>query len=387
MDITQQSNSKFISKAEIIGSHFINRYCNAIYNSTCKVMLTNTSLNKLDIYKNILFEYIKCIETDINFKSELEGILMYFKSSTKYANMTIDECIDFILIDFIPESLFKDVSYKKKNSLLREIIVNTLKRFTEHVMKSYIHFILNDRENSKYINNLQEIFVNEFCLEKQRVYYKCLNPDPNSKMISNDIFLKMQEKIKNVIESKKKLINDNKQLYNIITNLKKQINTINNELVLVNKTNKLYTEQIKQLKINVNKLNNIIQMTNINNNNPIIINKQKEINEKKIINDTEVTNDDTEVTNDDTEVTNDNTKVTNDDTEVTNDNTKVTNDDTEVTNNNTEVTNNDDTEVTNNDTNIIINKNTNKSKIELNNDNEFNSYDGGLTYLSEDDEF
>jgi hypothetical protein len=202
--LNKENDSKFISKAEIIGSHFINRYCNALYNSTCKIILNNTSLNKLEIYKNIIYEYINCISNNVNFNSELDGILMYFKSSTKYANMTIEECIDFILTDFIPEDLYSKVSQQRKKTLLCEIIVNTLKNFTKHVMDTYVNYILNDRENNNYINKLQELFVKEFSLEKEKVYHRCLNPDQKNKMIPNEIFIKMQDKFKNLLESKKK---------------------------------------------------------------------------------------------------------------------------------------------------------------------------------------
>jgi hypothetical protein len=283
MESMNSNNSKFISKAEIVGSHFINRYCNALYNTTSKALLNNPSLNKIDVYKNIVYEYIKCIEKNINFESEMKLILVYFQSCTKYGNMDINECIDFILIDFVPESVFTSITEKRKKTLLCEIFVNILKNFTEHVIKHFTNFIFNNREEETYINKLQELFVKEFCLEKEKVYNKCINPDPKNKMVPFDIFIKIQEKMKSVIESKKKLIDDNKQLCTIIQNLKLQMNNINNELITVNNTNELYSQQILQLKNNVNKLNNIIQNTNdqkYNNDNTkksIIVNNTKQM--------------------------------------------------------------------------------------------------------------
>ena len=84
-------DSKFISKSEIVGSHFINRYCNALYKTTCSYLMKNPSLTKEDAYRNSVYDYIKCIEKNINYSSEVDGILFYFQSTTKHETMTKDE--------------------------------------------------------------------------------------------------------------------------------------------------------------------------------------------------------------------------------------------------------------------------------------------------------
>ena len=149
MDFSQKYDPKTISKAEIIGSHFINRYCNALYESTYIILNKNPTLNKTEVYKNLIYEYIKCIEKNISFEKELEGIHQYFTSSTKYADMEVDACTDFILVEFVPESDFVKLGYDKKKEILCYLLVKTLRSFTEHIVKNnYLNAILIKRENT-----------------------------------------------------------------------------------------------------------------------------------------------------------------------------------------------------------------------------------------------
>lgn len=259
------NDSMFISKAEIVGSCIINKFCNIIYKNACNVSLNKkTQLSLTDIYRTIIYDYLKNVDKNID--SEIDSITTYFRSTTKHMTMTANECVEFILIDFIPSSLNKDITFKKKKTLLTEILINTLKNFSEVLINKYIKFILHDRNNKDYIGNLQQEFISIFTLEKDKFYNKCINPNPNNKMIPNEMFIKIQEKLKllknnnaKLTNEKKTLIEDNKKLFNMIQTLKNQIDIINNNLKEVNETNIKYTQQIKQLKAKIDILNNTIQ--------------------------------------------------------------------------------------------------------------------------------
>lgn len=279
------------TKAEIIGSHFINRFYNYLYEVTCQMAINNKTLNKEEIYKNIALTYIQKLNNLNDFVKEMDSIIIYFTSSIDFATMNKNDCVDFILIDFLPEDVKNQLTYEKKFNHCKTILVNVLKNYLEAMYQmKYIQLILNHRDkHEQFISKFQDMFFKYYIQEKDNYYQKYVNPDNKNKMISNDIFLKMQKEIKTLKLIKQDLENKNKKIIEGMKKIKHDIDYKISQFNQIETKNKDYKDQIQKLSSRINEVEQvnkdyIQKVENLTLENNTLLFKMKQINNKPIKN-------------------------------------------------------------------------------------------------------
>lgn len=241
-----------LTKFEIIGSYFIHLYYNELYFAAIKLQVNGYFTHKVESYKNILSDYIKYTKNNNMFyNNSLKGIHGYIISTTSYATMSLNECIDFLAIEFMPQHLFNDSTKKQKNDVLLIVFRNILSIFTEQVILNYLPIIINDR-NIKNTRELQDLLIPIILLEKDKMYSKFINPNKANKMVPNELFNTMQKKMYELAESKQDLVKKNKNLLLIIDKLKEKIHQINDDVINLTNVNTNYTQKIQLLENNFN---------------------------------------------------------------------------------------------------------------------------------------
>lgn len=235
-----------LSKFDIIGSYFVNLFYNEFYSKSKTLRLNGSFENLTEAYKNILGSYLDFIKKPEFFKQIVKGIHAYCISTTKYTTMTHNECIDFMVHEFIPENLWDSIRVQQKNKLFHESIGNCITIFIENIINNGIHIIIDNHDQPENTVILQDLFLSIILLEKDKIYSKFLNPNSNkNNTISIDLF---KEKLMTLVNEKKDLIVENNTLkknYNII----KQLNEKNTKVVLeLQRMNKVNIKEIDNLR-------------------------------------------------------------------------------------------------------------------------------------------
>ena len=172
-----------------------------------------------------------------------------------------------MVYEFVPSNLWSSLRENQKNKLFHESIINCITIFTEKIISNHLHIIIDHRDQSDNITILQDLFLSIILFEKDKIFSKFLNP--NNKDSSNlEIF---REKIKNIIDDKKKLQEDNNKLTTKIENLDKLLKKNANIISELQKNNKLLLKKIELYKVDnlklqliVKKQNNIIKKSRLN---------------------------------------------------------------------------------------------------------------------------
>lgn len=244
-----------LSKFDIIGSYFVNLYYNEFYIKAKNLKTQGNSNNLTEAYKNVLSSYVEFSNHQDFFKQIVKGIHTYCISTTRYTTMSHKECIDFMISEFVPTNLWSSLRENQKNKLFHESLINCIKIFTEKIICNHLHIIIDNHDQNENIIILQDLFLNIILLEKDTIFSKFINPKNNNSL---ELF---REKLQNLLNDKKKIINDNKLLLekikildnlnkknaNIIIELQKNNKYILKEFELIKKENKLLQQQNKEL--------------------------------------------------------------------------------------------------------------------------------------------
>lgn len=253
-----------LSKFDIIGSYFVNLYYNEFYIKAKNLKTQGNSSNLTEAYKNVLSSYVEFSNHQDFFKQIVKGIHTYCISTTRYTTMSHKECIDFMVSEFVPDNLWSSLRENQKNKLFHESLINCIKIFTEKIICNHLHIIIDNHGQGENITILQDLFLNIILLEKDTIFSKFINPKNN-----NNIEL-FREKLQNLLNDKKKIASENKELSDkfkiltilnqknikIITELQKSQKTFLKEFELLKKENFLINQKNIELKKQLNKFKN-----------------------------------------------------------------------------------------------------------------------------------
>lgn len=254
-----------LSKFDIIGSYFVNLYYNEFYIKSKNLKTQGTYNNITDAYKNILSSYVEFSQHPDFFKQIVKGIHTYCISTTRYTTMSHKECIDFMVSEFVPTNLWSSLRETQKNKLFHESLINCIKIFTEKIITNHLHIVIDNHNQPENITILQDLFLTIILLEKDTIFSKFINPNKNKNL---DVF---REKLQDLLNDKKKLIDTNKILLEKIKTFEHLNQKNSNIIIKLQKTNKLLIKQLEtsknlnsELRNNINILNTqILQYTSI----------------------------------------------------------------------------------------------------------------------------
>lgn len=262
-NIYNKYDQSTLSKFDIIGSYFVNLYYNEFYIKSKNLKFDSVYNNITEGYKNVLSSYLEFTKKAEFFKQIIKGIHTYCISTTRYTTMTHKECIDFMVYEFVPSNLWSSLRENQKNKLFHESIVNCITIFTEKIISNHLHIIIDHRDQPENITILQDLFLSIILFEKDKIFSKFLNPNNKD---SNHLEL-FRDKIKSILQEKKKIQDDNKKLQKkneILDNLVKKNANVITEL---QKTNKLLIQKIELIQVDNMKLK--LQLDSFNKQNNI----------------------------------------------------------------------------------------------------------------------
>lgn len=245
-----------LSKFDIIGSYFVNLYYNEFYIKSKNLKTQGTYNNITDAYKNILSSYVEFSQHPDFFKQIVKGIHTYCISTTRYTTMSHKECIDFMVSEFVPTNLWSSLRETQKNKLFHESLINCIKIFTEKIITNHLHIVIDNHNQPENITILQDLFLTIILLEKDTIFSKFINPNKN---INLEVF---REKLQDLLNEKKKLIDNNKILIEKIKTFD-QLNQKNSNIIIeLQKNNKLLINQLENIKNENSELRNNINILN-----------------------------------------------------------------------------------------------------------------------------
>lgn len=265
LDRTKYS-SRTITTFNILGAYIIDIYYNYLYRESIKHKEESGSIT--DSYKKIIYKYVSSINRDKKnsfrakiYQSLIEGIKNYFCIWNGLNSLSIQECIDKIVKEFIPEDLFDAVDKDKKRDLFYLVVNNIMQSFGKIIVSDFLVRIIDDHDNSENVEILKDSMLDLLLMQRHTMFKKFVDEKTGGvEKVDREIVNKIQE-------DAKELINERNQLQKQLTNAINECNSRSKQISQVIKKYRELEKNYKQMEMNANQYKDELEQTRSKQNN------------------------------------------------------------------------------------------------------------------------
>ncbi len=188
MDSTNQKlfnrasySSTTISIFQIVGAYFIDVYYNHLYTEAIKFRTDGKVASVTEGYRHATFAFLSAIDNKSKaYKAEhynklLQGINEYFITWTNFSSLTLSECIDKIVREFVPADYFASLNKEQKRNILRSVLIDSIREFTKIVVGEFLGAIIDNHEEAANIEALKEKMVDVFIMRRETIFHKFID--------------------------------------------------------------------------------------------------------------------------------------------------------------------------------------------------------------------
>ena len=258
-------SARTLSVFQLVGAYIVDIYYNHLYAEAIKFKNDGKVHSITEGYRHAAFAFVSAIDTKAkaNYKAEyytklLQGINEYFICWTSFNSLTLSECIDKIVKEFVPDDYYNTLDKDQKRNILRIIITNTIREFTKVVISEYLANIIDNHEDVANVEALKEGVINIFIGERESMFHKFLDSrsnNPSEEKVDKKFAEKMRTEIMRLTEvnnvQAKNISGLNEQLSSRTEQLSKVINKyrkLENAYNLIVAEHKVSKEKIGELE-------------------------------------------------------------------------------------------------------------------------------------------
>lgn len=203
-----------ISVYQIVGAYIVDIYYNHLYVEAQKYKSKGDVPTITEGYRHATFAFLSGLDYQMkasykaqHYKHLLIGINEYFKTWTSFNTLTVSDCIEKIVKEFIPADYIKSLDKNQKSDVLRVVLTGTLREFTKVVIEEFLTAIIDNHEEEANIEALKERIIDIFIAEREKLFHKFLAshfPDSNE-TVDKKFAERMRDEIKNLNAEKNEL--------------------------------------------------------------------------------------------------------------------------------------------------------------------------------------
>jgi hypothetical protein len=211
-----------MSTYQLLASYIVDVYYNHLYVEAIK--MKNAPSNQVpsitEGYKHAVLAFLSAIDNKSktykarHYSQLLTGINEYFTTWTSFSTLTLSDCINKIVTEFVPSDFFESLNKDQRRNILRIVLTSSIREFSAVVIKDFLTSIIDNHMEQTNIHALKERMVDLLILERDGFYNKFLSTKigKTSETVDKTLALKMQREIKSLLNDKKGLTDENNRL-------------------------------------------------------------------------------------------------------------------------------------------------------------------------------
>lgn len=170
-----------ISVYQLVGAYLVDIYYNHLYAEAHKYRGKGDVPTVTEGYRHATFAFLTGLDHNAkatykaqHYKQLLIGINEYFKTWTSFSTLTVSDCIDKIVREFVPDDYFKQIDKEQKGSILRMVLTNVLREFTKIVIDEFLSAIVDNHDEPANIEALKDRITDLMISEREKMFHKFL---------------------------------------------------------------------------------------------------------------------------------------------------------------------------------------------------------------------
>lgn len=208
-------SSRTISTFRIVGAYFVDIYYNHLYQEAIKFKNEGKIGSITEGYKHATFAFLSALDNKSkatyradSYNKLLMGINEYFMVWTSFTSITLGECLDKIVQEFVPIDYYPSLDKDQKRNILRTVLINIVREFTKIVITEWLSAIIDNHEEMANIDALKEQIVGLFIIEREKMFHMFLDSQTGkqSEKVDKKYAEKMRVEIMKLTDEKTKLV-------------------------------------------------------------------------------------------------------------------------------------------------------------------------------------
>ncbi len=215
-------SSTTISTYQIVGAYFVDVYYNHLYTEAIKFKTDGKVVSVTEGYRHATFAFLSALDNKAkgyraeHYNKLLQGINEYFIFWTTYSGLTLSDCIDKIVKEFVPADYFQSLTKEQKRNILRTILIDSIRDFTKIVIGEFLGAIIDNHDETANVEALKEKIVDIFIMRRETMFHKFLDCRSGGKPTGETVDKKFLEKLRSDYMKScalnEELLNQNKEL-------------------------------------------------------------------------------------------------------------------------------------------------------------------------------
>jgi hypothetical protein len=244
MDRNNSSNSRIfdrssysnttISVYNIISSYFVHIYYNTLYQTAVSLKASNAVPNITLGYRDRIATFVNVIDSKCkkyykkeNYMGILNNLRKEFTTWTNCETLTMTECINKIVKEFVPADFYDSIDKDQRRNILSIIIIGSLRNFNHHITNQYMKMIIDNHYDTDNITALTEKFVDCLIEERQKLYAQFMETESqHSEKVDKKYVDLMRNEISKLNALCKKLENENATLQQTLQSRVEQLTKV-----------------------------------------------------------------------------------------------------------------------------------------------------------------
>lgn len=266
-------SSTTISVFQIVGAYFVDVYYNHLYTEAIKFKTEGKVASVTEGYRHSTFAFLTALDNKAKgYKSEhynklIQGINEYFIFWTTYSTLTLSECIDKIVREFIPADYFASLNKEQKRNILRSVLIDSIREFTKIVIGEFLVAIIDNHSESANVEALKEKIVDTFIMQRETMFHKFLNCRTGGRFdekVDKTFVDKLRNEVIRLNQQNQELVGTNKNLTNQLDTIKNSAEEIVRKFKLLKNKYDSLNQEYHICKSKMTNLEELISMDNSN---------------------------------------------------------------------------------------------------------------------------
>lgn len=221
-------SSTTISVFQIVGAYFVDVYYNHLYTEAIKFKTDGKAASVTEGYRHATFAFLTALDNKTKgYKPEhynklIQGINEYFVFWTTYSSLTLSECIDKIVREFVPADYFASLNKEQKRNILRSVLIESIREFTKIVIGEFLGAIIDNHDEPANVEALKEKMVDTFIMQRETMFHKFLDCRAGGRP-DEKVDKKFVDKLRTEVI---RLNQQNQELITVNKNLNEQLETV-----------------------------------------------------------------------------------------------------------------------------------------------------------------
>lgn len=171
------------------------------------------------------------------------------------AVLTINDCIDVITKELIPNDYFESIERIKRGGILKKILLSVIKETGTLVYDEFLVDIIDHHDEPSNIIAIRDRIVDLLLLQREQVYHQFLsaNSDNSGEKVDKSLAIKLQSEIKQLKQNEKLLTDKIRELQYACDVRTKQTAQLLAKYKSLNKQNQSLAEEYNAVKAQLQK--------------------------------------------------------------------------------------------------------------------------------------